>query len=370
MVPCRARGMPVDHNFKTGYFVVPDNIEHGDELMCSYQACRQAGVKFRYCLYCKVPVAKRNFRNRHRHGLPGYDGVEELSDSEESVEEEVDRARSRGDAAGALTAGTTCQRVSDVGGGDDGQAVKKENLIFLPGTDSDQRPLKKKRRMKVPCRARGMPMAHNAKTAYFVVPQQVQHGDELTCSFPACHQAGAKFRYCAVCKVPVAKRNFRNRHKHGNFTLDVKKKDELDGAAEKGKDGAVCDESKPPALETKPSSEQPQVSASTGTVSVSSSQDPTRVREWVSLLETKPDPDDKEAMSRWLTVLMNATSGSAPAPAAPPGPGLDTKLAAVRDPQDVNFNVITDVQDVKPYSAEEEEPPSKKAKTEESELKL
>ena len=34
IVPCRARGMPVDHNFKTAYFVIPDGIEHGDELMC------------------------------------------------------------------------------------------------------------------------------------------------------------------------------------------------------------------------------------------------------------------------------------------------------------------------------------------------
>ena len=53
IVPCRARGMPVDHNFKTAYFVIPESIEHGDELMCSYPACRQAGVKFRYCLHCK-----------------------------------------------------------------------------------------------------------------------------------------------------------------------------------------------------------------------------------------------------------------------------------------------------------------------------
>jgi hypothetical protein len=43
-------------------------VKHGEELICSYFACRNAGIKFRYCSHCKVPVAKRNFRKRHKHG--------------------------------------------------------------------------------------------------------------------------------------------------------------------------------------------------------------------------------------------------------------------------------------------------------------
>ena len=31
-------------------------------------ACRNAGVKFRYCSVCEAPVAKRNFGRRHTHG--------------------------------------------------------------------------------------------------------------------------------------------------------------------------------------------------------------------------------------------------------------------------------------------------------------
>jgi hypothetical protein len=53
---------------KTAYFVIPENVKHGEELICSYFACRNAGIKFRYCSHCKVPVAKRNFRKRHKHG--------------------------------------------------------------------------------------------------------------------------------------------------------------------------------------------------------------------------------------------------------------------------------------------------------------
>jgi len=48
--------------------VIPENVKHGEELICSYFACRNAGIKFRYCSQCKVPVAKRNFRKRHKHG--------------------------------------------------------------------------------------------------------------------------------------------------------------------------------------------------------------------------------------------------------------------------------------------------------------
>jgi hypothetical protein len=47
--------------------VVPQNIKHGDELICSYPVCRNAGVKFCFCTHCRIPVAKRNFRIRHNH---------------------------------------------------------------------------------------------------------------------------------------------------------------------------------------------------------------------------------------------------------------------------------------------------------------
>jgi hypothetical protein len=109
-IPCRARGMPSDHNsqvwisiiclrttrhalvvdcffkiffcpksgfvtslslfniLQTAYFVVPNNIAHGENLICSYKDCAALGVKFCYCVHCGIPVAKRNFRQRHDHG--------------------------------------------------------------------------------------------------------------------------------------------------------------------------------------------------------------------------------------------------------------------------------------------------------------
>jgi hypothetical protein len=47
--------------------VVPEDASHGTELVCSHPKCRKDGPKFRLCIYCKIPVAKRNFAKRHRH---------------------------------------------------------------------------------------------------------------------------------------------------------------------------------------------------------------------------------------------------------------------------------------------------------------
>ena len=308
IVPCRARGMPVDHNFKTAYFVVPDGIEHGDELMCSYPACRQAGVKFRYCLHCKVPVAKRNFRNRHRHGVPGGDGASD-AEVESSEEEETETC-------------IPCERDEDYNG------VKKEHVLILPGAENANslppKKKKKKKTTKVPCRARGMPMAHNFKTAYFHIPANIEHGDELLCSFPSCRSAGAKFRYCLHCKVPVAKRNFRNRHKQGNLGgLDKKKaspgkSEEKPKAEDEGKLPALPEATTPAAPEEdrKPAAVPAEAAGDEGKVSVDTTQDATKVQKWVELLENKPDPEDKEAMASWMMNLMSATGGKGEAPAA------------------------------------------------------
>lgn len=243
---------------------------------------------------------------------------------------------------------------------DDYNGVKKEHLVIIPGMDktSEEKKRKKKKKSKrVPCRARGMPMAHNFKTSYFIIPDNIQHGDELECSFPACRSAGAKFRYCLHCKVPVAKRNFRNRHKHGNMgdkkrsPPSASKESESAPPAFPSGEG-IClpvndvqndDEEKANTLEEqaegdlKPSSlpqedpvdaapkneEEPEQS-----VSVSTGEDANKVQSWISLLENKPDPNDKEAMTEWMMKVMNASGGGTAAAVAPAAsvsaPGSDS----------------------------------------------
>ena len=67
---------------------------------------------------------------------------------------------------------------------------------------------------KVPCKARNMPPDHDEETAYFLIPVDAPHGLLLGCSHLACGGRSKRFRYCAICQVPVSKRNFSSRHKH------------------------------------------------------------------------------------------------------------------------------------------------------------
>ena len=55
---------------QSAYFTIPDGLDHGADLYCSYRACRAEGGKFRYCATCQAPAARRNFRKRHGHGDP------------------------------------------------------------------------------------------------------------------------------------------------------------------------------------------------------------------------------------------------------------------------------------------------------------
>ena len=78
---------------QTAYFVIPENVKHGEELICSYFACRNAGIKFRYCSHCKVPVAKRNLRKRHKHGgeeVPPLQGDADYSGGEDEANNKRD----------------------------------------------------------------------------------------------------------------------------------------------------------------------------------------------------------------------------------------------------------------------------------------
>eukprot|EP00429_Kryptoperidinium_foliaceum_P029015 CAMPEP_0176128440 /NCGR_PEP_ID=MMETSP0120_2-20121206/64902_1 /TAXON_ID=160619 /ORGANISM="Kryptoperidinium foliaceum, Strain CCMP 1326" /LENGTH=286 /DNA_ID=CAMNT_0017463537 /DNA_START=204 /DNA_END=1064 /DNA_ORIENTATION=+ len=91
-LPCRARRMPLDHNFKNAYFIVTEKTGHGDKLVCSYPECAAAGSKFRYCTVCRIPISQRNFYQNHSHAdiLTGGQISEELR----SIRNDRDMTRS------------------------------------------------------------------------------------------------------------------------------------------------------------------------------------------------------------------------------------------------------------------------------------
>jgi hypothetical protein len=47
IVPCPARGMPLDHDVTSAYFKIPPDIKHGTELVCSFYGCRNSGAQVR-----------------------------------------------------------------------------------------------------------------------------------------------------------------------------------------------------------------------------------------------------------------------------------------------------------------------------------
>jgi len=182
--------------------------------------------------------------------------------------------------------------------------------------------------------------------------------------------------------VPVAKRNFRNRHKHGNLFEKGKKEneeetphglanEEEEGEKEKvsaaitklplleGGEKPPLEESEDVKLSSAPQSEEeatvmkvPFAAAATdpqqniGTVSVSSMHNATKVQKWVELLENKPATGDKQAMAIWMLNLMNATDSSESSAVASPAkkdPAAEAKTPAsnIASSQDVKLPVVT-----------------------------
>ena len=81
---------------QTAYFVISEDAKHGEDLVCSYFACRNGGVKFRYCAHCMAPVAKRNFCRRHDHGLSAKGGEGEKFEEDEASMDHSDRSGDKG----------------------------------------------------------------------------------------------------------------------------------------------------------------------------------------------------------------------------------------------------------------------------------
>lgn len=93
-------------------------------MICSYFACRNAGIKFRYCSHCKVPVAKRNFRKRHKHGgedIPRGAGDDSGGEEEPSVKKGIpahitaNQDGMEADALSSQSADSNPQEKSDLG---------------------------------------------------------------------------------------------------------------------------------------------------------------------------------------------------------------------------------------------------------------
>lgn len=190
-----------------------------------------------------------------------------------------------------------------------------------------------------------------------MIPQNVRHGEDLVCSYEACRKAGSKFRYCAECRIPVAKRNFHQRHGHGLACAPVSESKPVASVttaasqacrpvpkntkAEASKDLAAAlklakMQSHPKKRKQLGRSESGTDSSSTGVsqsaqkrrkeryARAASSSDrgpfypalddipPVRQLRWATLLGKRPDPDDADGMSAWLLEVMTVSDLKAP----------------------------------------------------------
>jgi hypothetical protein len=90
-----------------------------------------------------------------------------------------------------------------------GHTVERMTTVEAPNTE-DEMGFK-----RFPCKARNVCESHTSKSAYIELPPDAIHGLQLFCSHPECSGTGRAFRWCNVCEVIVAKRNFVKRHSHG-----------------------------------------------------------------------------------------------------------------------------------------------------------
>ena len=151
---------------------------------------------------CAIPVSKRNFVNRHGHGLVH---------SAKDVKTRVDQKKENFGVSPMMTCSPcSVSEVQESRAGlagtpygthrNDPHHARRDfdavnNLEFDFGSQLNPVP---KNCRRVPCRARCMPTEHNAATAYFEIPNDAFHGMPLSCSMPKCRgqSGGPRFRYC------------------------------------------------------------------------------------------------------------------------------------------------------------------------------
>jgi len=195
---------------------------------------------------------------------------------------------------------------------------------------------------RVPCKARGMGDSHTSSTAYFDIPLNLQHGAILACSHPGCAASGRRFRYCQVCEVPVAKRNFIKRHSHGLIPAGdpiLVASQNANRASEsllESKDDDYSEESNKrhrsvsyDAADTlnqlgskrkggQSTSEKPLNSnVSVKSMQIVSSQLNVIEIQWLKLLYNRPSADDKEASEEWMSSILTTAESAKKADVSP-----------------------------------------------------
>ena len=114
-------------------------------MICSFPKCREDGVKFLYCLYCRDAIGKRVFRNQHHHlDDTGQAPVPSTGTGTPAAHGQIGQL----DTAGMIPTGLPV--LSAVTGAVTGGAVTGTRVSVQKSSQADQSQM-------IPCRARGIP---------------------------------------------------------------------------------------------------------------------------------------------------------------------------------------------------------------------
>lgn len=193
------------------------------------------------------------------------------------------------------------------------QGVGKHPRLDTSDPQSTEPPAKRIRPtpLRISCKARGLSERHNADNAYLEIPAGAPHGLPLSCSEPECASSGRRFRYCQVCGVPVAKRNFLQRHGHGMVSTSLQLRNDVDNYCQPcGSSGET-----PQASDVNASDELrigiiPDNAGHRRDVSVAvpSCQEyhlDFREKKWLTLLHERPNVYDPTRMTSWLNKVLS-----------------------------------------------------------------
>lgn len=221
---------------------------------------------------------------------------------------------------------------------------------------------KRTRTLRFPCKARGVLDNHNARTAYIDVPADASHGTIVICSHPSCKSSGRKFRYCSVCMIPVAKRNFSKRHGHGlleaPFPSDAGGEEEMrDDESSRGKrqrqnsfrnlvndalhilddDLDVEAESHvPKTIVVEPAQSVGETLAEVSSSSIASGLT-AQEHQWLDLLHMRPAPTNEAATRAWMSAILE-TAELRPSTST----SQEANMAAVDNEDDVLLDFLMD----------------------------
>ena len=108
------------------------NAAHGSELVCSYPACRNSGVRFLYCKYCDAAISRRGFKTKHVHA--------DLHESEHAVAGTVAAAAGLG-----ATLGVSKKRKKEMAFAEDNISVDTSSQGSTSSIEGPAPPAKKKK---------------------------------------------------------------------------------------------------------------------------------------------------------------------------------------------------------------------------------